>query len=83
MSTSLVAKSGETRKVHHVACLLACASAIVPYLVQLQSNMRHCHTRVTRHRCQRRNICMHCQKKVSLKVMAKMGISTVQSYAAD
>ncbi|WP_251352446.1 glutamate synthase central domain-containing protein, partial [Staphylococcus aureus] len=35
MSTSLVAKSGETREVHHVACLLAYgANAIVPYLAQ-------------------------------------------------
>ena len=35
METSLVAQSGETKRVHHVACLLGYgANAVVPYLAQ-------------------------------------------------
>ena len=35
METSLIAQSGETREVHHVACLLGYgANAVVPYLAQ-------------------------------------------------
>ena len=81
MDTSLVALSGETREVHHVACLVGYgANAVIPYLAQQTvahltedgrlegtvSDNVETYTRVL--------------SEGVIKVMAKMGISTVQSY---
>ncbi|MBO1199732.1 glutamate synthase large subunit [Staphylococcus simiae] len=81
MDTSLVAKSGETREVHHVACLLGYgANAVVPYLAQ----------RTIEHMTLTEQLPGDVSANVKtytdvlsegvIKVMAKMGISTVQSY---
>ena len=81
METSLVAKSGETREVHHVACLLGYgANAIVPYLAQRTveqlTNDGKLHGTVTSNVETYTNVL----SEGVIKVMAKMGISTVQSY---
>lgn len=81
METSLVAKSGETREVHHVACLLGYgANAIVPYLAQRTveqlTNNGKLHGTVTSNVETYTNVL----SEGVIKVMAKMGISTVQSY---
>lgn len=81
MQTSIVAMSGEMREVHHLACLVGYgANAVVPYLAQktiaklteqgriqgeVASNVARLNTTFS---------------EGLIKVMAKMGISTVQSY---
>lgn len=81
MDTSLVALSGETREVHHVACLLGYgANAVIPYLAQ------HTIAHLTEtHRLEGTvsdNVETYTRvlSEGVIKVMAKMGISTVQSY---
>ncbi|MDH5140934.1 glutamate synthase large subunit [Staphylococcus cohnii] len=81
MRTSIIALSGETREVHHVACLLGYgANAVVPYLAQ------HTIENLVEKGRLNGNIAENVQTYTDtlsegvIKVMAKMGISTVQSY---
>lgn len=81
MQTSIVAMSGEMREVHHLACLVGYgANAVVPYLAQktvadLTENKR-IQGDVASNVAQLNTIF----SEGLIKVMAKMGISTVQSY---
>lgn len=82
MDTSLVALSGETREVHHVACLLGYgANAVIPYLAQ------HTIAHLTEtHRLEGTvsdNVETYTRvlSEGVIKVMAKMGISTVQKLS--
>ncbi len=81
-SVALVVESGEAREVHHFACLLGYgASAVNPYLVfetysdLIQSGVL---TDCTLEKASR-NFVKGINKGL-LKVMSKMGISTIQSY---
>ncbi|MGI3316129.1 glutamate synthase large subunit [Staphylococcus chromogenes] len=81
MQTSLVAMSGEMREVHHLACLIGYgANATVPYLAQ-----KTIADLTTAGRLQG-DVTANVEKLNTIfsegliKVMAKMGISTVQSY---
>jgi len=78
----LVIETGEAREVHHMALLLGYgATAINPYLaLDTVSDLvrRGVITGLTERKA-RRNYIKACEKGV-LKVMSKMGISTVQSY---
>ena len=81
MSTSIVALSGETREVHHVACLLGYgANAVVPYLAQQTiahlTDSHHLEGSISENVETYTNVL----SEGVIKVMAKMGISTVQSY---
>ncbi len=70
---SLVVETGEAREVHHFACLLAFgADALSPY-VALQLAKSHDSERGPQNYIQALN-------KGLLKVMSKMGISTLASY---
>lgn len=81
MSTSLVAKSGETREVHHVACLLAYgANAIVPYLAQRTVEQLTLTEGLQGTVVDNVKTYTDVLSEGVIKVMAKMGISTVQSY---
>ncbi|HDL0588274.1 TPA: glutamate synthase large subunit [Staphylococcus aureus] len=81
MSTSLVAKSGETREVHHVACLLAYgANAIVPYLAQRTVEQLTLAEGLQGTVVDNVKTYTDVLSEGVIKVMAKMGISTVQSY---
>lgn len=81
MSTSLVAKSGETREVHHVACLLAYgANAIVPYLAQRTVEQLTLVEGLQGTVVDNVKTYTDVLSEGVIKVMAKMGISTVQSY---
>lgn len=78
---SLIVESGEPREVHHFAALLGYgANAIHPYLVyaSLPLMARESETDLTPDELAKRY-----EKAVSkgiLKIMSKMGISTIQSY---
>ena len=81
MSTSIVALSGETREVHHVACLLGYgANAVIPYLAQQTiahlTDSHHLEGSISENVETYTNVL----SEGVIKVMAKMGISTVQSY---
>ncbi|PNZ30601.1 glutamate synthase large subunit [Staphylococcus petrasii] len=81
MNTSLVALSGETREVHHVACLLGYgANAVIPYLAQQTiahlADDGHLKGSISENVETYTNVL----SEGVIKVMAKMGISTVQSY---
>ncbi|HHU6751500.1 TPA: glutamate synthase large subunit [Staphylococcus pseudintermedius] len=81
MQTSIVASSGETREVHHLACLVGYgANAVIPYLAQqtiAQLTERGRLGGVVADNVARYNAIL---SEGLIKVMAKMGISTVQSY---
>lgn len=78
----LVVETGEAREVHHMALLLGYgAAAINPYLAfdTIVDLIREGHlTGVTPHKAIRNYIKASC--KGVIKVMSKMGISTVASY---
>lgn len=81
MQTSIVAMSGEMREVHHLACLIGYgANAAVPYLAQQTiadlTKMHRIQGEVASNVAQLNTIF----SEGLIKVMAKMGISTVQSY---
>jgi glutamate synthase (NADPH/NADH) large chain len=78
----LVVETGEAREVHHMALLLGYgATAINPYLAldTVSDLVRKGFVTGVSERKARRNYIKACEKGV-LKVMSKMGISTVQSY---
>ena len=79
---SLVIESGEAREVHHMALLLGYgAGAINPYLAfeTLQDMVHEGQLDAADHDAAVRAYIKACTKGV-LKVMSKMGISTLQSY---
>lgn len=81
MRTSIVALSGETREVHHVACLLGYgANAVVPYLAQRTIEQLVSSQRLEGDISENVQTYTHTLSEGVIKVMAKMGISTVQSY---
>jgi glutamate synthase domain-containing protein 2/glutamate synthase domain-containing protein 3 len=80
---SLVVESGEPREVHHFALLLGYgASAICPYLAleSLSEGTRPDGFRTEIHPEERQNHYFKAINDGILKIMAKMGISTLQSY---
>ena len=81
MNTSIVAYSGETREVHHVACLLGYgANAVVPYLAQATIEQLTVQKKLTGKVSNNVETYTQILSEGVIKVMAKMGISTVQSY---
>lgn len=81
MQTSLVVSSGETREVHHLACLVGYgANAVVPYLAQ--HTVADLTTQGRLEGTVAENVARYnaVLSEGLIKVMAKMGISTVQSY---
>ncbi|RIM19992.1 glutamate synthase subunit alpha, partial [Staphylococcus cohnii] len=81
MRTSIVALSGETREVHHVACSLGYgANAVVPYLAQRTIEQLVLSQRLEGDISENVQTYTHTLSEGVIKVMAKMGISTVQSY---
>lgn len=83
MNTSLLAESGEPRDVHHFAALIGYgANAIYPYLLyetidDMIDEGRHLDGMTT---AQAYNNLVKAIDKGLLKVMSKMGISTLDSY---
>jgi glutamate synthase (NADPH) large chain len=78
----LVVEAGDAREVHHIALLLGFgASAVNPWLVfeSLADLIREGHLQDITHRKAVKNYIKAAGKGV-LKVMSKMGISTVASY---
>ena len=81
METSIVAKSGETREVHHVACLLGYgANAVVPYLAQQTVEQLTINNQLSGTVAANVKTYTDVLSEGVIKVIAKMGISTVQSY---
>ena len=81
LDTSIIAYSGECREVHHLATLIGYgANAVVPYLAQYTIEDLTETGRLTG--TVEQNIDAYSQTLSAglIKVMAKMGISTVQSY---
>ncbi|KOR12230.1 glutamate synthase [Staphylococcus carnosus] len=79
--TSLVAKGGEIREVHHVACLLGYgANAVVPYLAQETIAALVSQGELSGDVAEQVKVYTDVLAEGVIKVMAKMGISTVQSY---
>jgi glutamate synthase (ferredoxin) len=69
--TDLVVESGEPREVHHFACLIGYgAAAINPYLAL--ATIRHRPSAIRNY--------LHAAEHGLLKIMSKMGISTVDAY---
>ena len=84
--TGIIVESGDAREVHHIAALLGYgASAVCPYTVyetidSLIENEKHgLSTEMTSKEARRRYI--KAVEKGILKIMSKMGISTVASYS--
>ena len=79
----LVVETGDAREVHHMALLIGFgAAAVNPYLA-LDSHRRHDRRRAARRASRRARPASNYIKaacKGVLKVMSKMGISTVASY---
>ncbi|OUN01731.1 MAG: hypothetical protein BAA04_12815 [Firmicutes bacterium ZCTH02-B6] len=80
MRCSIVVESGEPREVHHMAALLGYgAAAVYPYLaLETVATMRYKDESMTPDSAQDR-FRKACEEGL-LKVMSKMGISTVDSY---
>ena len=79
--TSLVAKGGEIREVHHVACLLGYgANAVLPYLAQETVAALVRQGELSGDVASQVKVYTDVLAEGVIKVMAKMGISTVQSY---
>ena len=77
MRTSLVAQTGDAKDIHHLACLLGYgANAVCPYLafetLATEGNGTGTHQRWSGYR--------RAAEAGLLKIMSKMGISTVQGY---
>ena len=79
----LVVETGEAREVHHMALLIGYgAAAVNPYLA-FEIDRRHDRRRAARRASPRARPCSNYIKaacKGVLKVMSKMGISTIASY---
>ena len=83
MSVSLLVESGEPRDVHHFAALIGYgANAVYPYLIyetidEMAAEGRHLAGMTV---AQAQNNFVKAVDKGLLKVMSKMGISTIDSY---
>ncbi|GIV78466.1 MAG: glutamate synthase [Litorilinea sp.] len=83
MNASLICESGEPREVHHFAALIGYgANAVYPYLVyetiaEMVAEGRHTGNMTL---AQAQNNFVKAVDKGLLKVMSKMGISTIDSY---
>ncbi|MBF0492127.1 MAG: glutamate synthase large subunit [Deltaproteobacteria bacterium] len=77
----LVLESGEPREVHHFGLLVGYgAGAINPYLAfETLDDLIHEGTIKTDHKTTLKNYIKACKKGI-VKIMSKMGISTIQSY---
>jgi glutamate synthase (ferredoxin) len=84
MLTSLVAETGEAREVHHAAALIGYgATAVNPYLALASARAIAEEGRLRNKELtadQAATNFVHALEKGILKVMSKMGISTVDSY---
>ena len=85
-STGIIVESGDAREVHHIAALLGYgASAVCPYTVYetidslIEKEKHGLSTELTSNDARRRYI--KAVEKGILKIMSKMGISTVASYS--
>lgn len=79
LRVSLVAKTAEAREVHHMACLVAYgASAVYPYLAECKV-LRLAEKSGIATETALKNYVQSLDTGL-LKIMAKMGISTLQSY---
>lgn len=75
LNISLLVETGEAREIHHMACLIGFgASVIYPYLVLKQAEDFGGSSAIE-------NYIKACEAGI-LKIMSKMGISTLQSYHA-
>jgi glutamate synthase (ferredoxin) len=82
MRVSLVAESGEVREVHHLACLLAFgANAVNPYLALATVEGLVDAAAVRLNLVEARRNTIRAMEAGLLKIMSKMGVSTVESYA--
>ncbi|MCG3209157.1 MAG: Ferredoxin-dependent glutamate synthase 1 [Anaerolineae bacterium] len=82
MQASLVVESGEAREVHHLACLMGYgANAVNPYLAlaTIESLVEGGKIKLDLVTAKRNYI--RAMEAGLLKIMSKMGISTVESYA--
>jgi glutamate synthase domain-containing protein 2/glutamate synthase domain-containing protein 1/glutamate synthase domain-containing protein 3 len=76
----LVVETGEAREVHHIACLIGFgAAAVNPYLMFESLRMLHLEGRVGDYEESAANVVKAIGKGL-LKVLSKMGISTMRSY---
>ncbi len=81
VQTALIIESGEIRETTHAALLLSYgASAINPYMVFGIIDDLVKHGRIQRSYTEAENNYIEAIKKGLLKIMAKMGISTLRSY---
>ncbi len=83
MNVSLVVESGEPREVHHFAALIGYgANAIYPYLAfeTIEQMVKEGRRLENINRAQAFNNFVKAVDKGLLKIMSKMGISTVDSY---
>ncbi len=81
MHTSIVVVSGDVREVHHIATLIGYGvNAIVPYLAQHTVYEQTLQGHISGNAIE--NVALFNKTLVDgvIKVMAKMGISTIQSY---
>lgn len=81
LKCAIILESGECRLVHHIAVLLGYGvDAICPYLVfETASNLRNEGLLALADKDVYKNYVLACERGL-LKVMAKMGISTLHSY---
>ncbi|HIT84812.1 MAG TPA: glutamate synthase large subunit [Candidatus Ornithomonoglobus intestinigallinarum] len=81
MKTSIVLETGEPREVHHFACLIGCgANGVNPYLA-FETARALAREKITGldPDAAEENYRAACTKGI-VKIMSKMGISTIQSY---
>ena len=82
MRCSIIAETGEAREMHHIACLIGYgASAIHPYLALNVVRQQAAQSKVDGMTAEKavENFIKTLDKQV-LKIMSKMGISTVSAY---
>ncbi|TVQ88820.1 MAG: glutamate synthase large subunit [Deltaproteobacteria bacterium] len=79
--TGLVIESGDARTVHHIACLFAFGATVVcPWLALESLEARVSEGALSGPFDEIRAHYLHALERGVLKVMSKMGISTLQSY---
>lgn len=81
MRASLVVESGEVREVHHLACLIGYgANAVNPYLALATVESLAKAGKIKLDAAQAKMNFVRAMEAGLLKIMSKMGISTVDSY---
>ncbi len=77
-ATSILVETGDAREVHHLAVLLGFgANAVNPYLAL--NTLDNLAANAEQSAVWRKNYCKACDKGL-LKILSKMGVSTLQSY---